>query len=229
MTTVASLLTDPKPESWALSTCEFLQAVTDSSLEDAAFRAQVRQLVEAAFEDCDFVHCYLSVAEEMEMMLDEAEKPEARPPTPRPAEPVLLVAPPAVVKLLPDPMTAATRRLVLGSHTPPEKPTEHGCGYFDGAPWDICFACEYEKNPSSYQREVRHSELVQLISAYFRDARAGERIKGWDNETLESMVAFLDTARAARCYTDAQVADKNFRGVNYLDHSLLSALRELNR
>lgn len=221
MTTISSLLTDPKPESWALSTCKFLQAVTDSSLEDAAFRAQVCHLLKAAYDDADFVNCYLSVGQYVEEMLEDTR------PAPRPsagAEPVLLVAPPAAPRL-PAPMTAAMRVSILGIYEKEPKPTFHGCGYFDGAPWDICYACEYEKDPSNYERKMRHSDLVQLISAYFRDVRKGSLANGWSNETLEDVVAFLDTPREHRSYTDAQVADPSFKAGG----SLLAGLRELMR
>ena len=224
MTTIASLLAEPKSESWALSTCEFLQAVTDSSLEDAAFRAQVCHLLKAAYDDADFVHCYLSVGQYVEEMLEDT-RPAPRPPTPRPAEPVILAsAPVAAAPRLPAPMTAVLRRSILGIYEKEPKPTFHGCGYFDGAPWDICYACEYEKDPSNYERKMRHSDLVQLISAYFRDAQKGSLIKGWSNETLEDVVAFLDTPREHRSYTDEQIS----RGTGP-NTSLLAALRELMR
>jgi hypothetical protein len=133
--------------------------------------------------------------------------------------------PPVVVKPLPDPMTAETRRIVLGGHKAPEKPDFHGCAYFDGAPWDICYACEYERNPAAYQRSVRHSELVQLISAYWRSPQKGEAVKRWSNETLERVVRFLDTPRASRSFTDEHVCDKDFRSSDY---ELLAALRALH-
>jgi hypothetical protein len=220
MTTIASLLADPSAEGWALSACEFLQAVTDSSLEDAAFRAQVCHLLKAAYDDADFVHCYLSVGQYVEEMLEDT-RPAPRPPTPRPsAEPVLLVAPPvggaskqAVVAIrpLPAPMTAVLRRSILGIYEKEPKPTFHGCGYFDGAPWDICYACEYERDPAGYYDRTRRSNLVMLISAYFRDTRKGERAKGWSLDTLEDIVAYLDTPRASRSFRLGSSAEAGLR------------------
>lgn len=200
MTTIASLLAEPKSEGWALNACEFLQAVTDSSLDDAAFRAQVCHLLKAAYEDADFVHCYLSVGQYVEEMLEDTRPaPPPRPPTPRPAagaEPVILAsapAAPAAIRPLPKPMTAAMRVSILGIYEKEPKPTSHGCGYFDGAPWDICYACEYEKDPSNYERKMRHSDLVQLISAYFRSTSKGDIANRWSNEALEAIVYYLDT------------------------------------
>ena len=229
MTTIASLLADPKAEGWALSTCEFLQAVTDSSLEDAAFRAQVCHLLKAAYDDADFVHCYLSVGQYVEEMLEDTRPaPPPRPPTPRPAEPVFFSAPLAPVAApfrLPSPLTAITRVGILGIYEKEPKPTSHGCGYFEGAPWDVCYACEYEKDPANYARKMRHGDLIQLIGASFRDVRKGNLADSWSNETMESVMNFLDTPRAERCYTDAQVADPSFQDGT----TLLASLRELMR
>jgi hypothetical protein len=133
--------------------------------------------------------------------------------------------PPVVVRPLPDPMSARTRHIVLGGHKAPEKPDFHGCAYFEGAPWEICYACEYERDSSAYKRSIRHSELVQLISAYCRDTRKGEAAKRWSNEALERIVSFLDTPRASRSFTDEQVCDKDFRSSDY---ELLAALRALH-
>ena len=261
MTTIASacrLLADTDVDNWAMHACEFLEGLTLSELKaDAALRAQVRQLITAAYADPSFAHCYLSVANDVEQMLEEAEgkpslldkalaalgakpyhpvyhpvAPLARPPTPPPAEPVKLLpelvggaSKQTVVSIrpLPGPMDDMTRRRILRGSNAPAKPDMHGCGYFDGAPWDICYACEYEKDPSNYERKMRHSDLVQLISAYFRDAQKGSLIKGWSNETLEDVVAFLDTPREHRSYTDEQIS----RGTGP-NTSLFAALRELN-
>jgi hypothetical protein len=147
-------------------------------------------------------------------------------------------------KPLPEPMSAADRKL-LGNFPAPERPTDHGCAYFDGAPWDICYACEsekvaqaglradgslaceYERDSAAYDRKIRHSELVQLITAYWRSPSVGARAKGWSNETLEAIVGFLDTPKEARPYTDAQIADPKFSGGVY-DNEMVCGLRELN-
>jgi hypothetical protein len=128
-------------------------------------------------------------------------------------------------KPLPEPMSAADRKL-LGNFPAPEKPTDHGCAYFDGAPWDICYACEYERNPGAYYRKIRHSELVQLITAYWRSPAVGARAKGLSNETLEAIVAYLDTPKEARPFTDADVANPRFS--DWRTGDLVTGLRELN-
>jgi hypothetical protein len=202
MATIAMLLSEPKSDDWAPSACDYFLSITEEQLRDATLRPQLLELIQAAYEDCDFVHCYLSSAQDVEDMLGAAAE-AGRPPTPRPAEPELLppasaAKPAVVVKPLPEPMSAATKKLVLGGFTAPQKPTDHGCAYFDGAPWDICYACEYEKNPSSYYNKVRKSELVMLLSAYFKDARIGEQFKDWHLETLEEIYAYLDTPVAER-------------------------------
>lgn len=129
------------------------------------------------------------------------------------------------MKPLPEPMSAATRESLLAAAPRAGVPDLHGCAYFEGAPWDICYACEYERYPAAYDRKIRHSELIQIISAYWRSPIVGERAKGWVNETLETIVAFLDTPRAERCFTDAQIADKSFVGG---PAKLLYSLRILN-
>jgi hypothetical protein len=174
--------------------------------------------------------------------VDPDAEPE-RPPTPLPPPPSKLderlaelgavpyhpvYAPLPVVKPLPDPMDNAARRLALGDYKAPDAPDTsfHACAYFDGAPWDFCPACEYQRNPSLYRQKARHSELVQLISAYWRDARKGATARDWSNETLEAIVAFLDTPRTDRPFTDKQVADPAFS--DWRNHTLLAGLRQLN-
>jgi hypothetical protein len=171
----------------------------------------------------------------------EPEEPPAEPapPAAKPRDPPLFTAP------LPEPMNLSTRRLALGSYEAPEVPTMHGCAYADSdCPWAICYACEseklaqagmradgslaceYEKNPTQYKQKIRHSELIQIISAYWRDPRKGERAKGWRNEDLEAIVAFLDTPRADRPYTDEQIADSSFVAGG-CDMALVGGLRQL--
>ena len=195
MSAIVSLLAkEPKGDDWASQVCGFLDRYrTASDLPtEAEERAQLKKLIQAAYNDVTFCHCYLSVANEVEDLLDAAlEELGAKPYHP-------VYAPLPALKPLPGPMSAATKKLVLGNFEASEKPTGHGCGYFDGAPWDICYACEYEKDPASYERKIRHSNLVMLISAYFKSTAIGERAKGWSNETLEAIVAYLDTPVAER-------------------------------
>ncbi len=143
-----------------------------------------------------------------------------RPPTPPPAKPAFLVKP------LPDPMSSQMRGRILEAASAAEVPTDHGCGYFEGAPWDLCHACEYEKDPSSFHSRVRKSQLIELVSAYFRDVRKGELVRGWNNAILERVVSELDTPRDARTYTDEQICNPEF--VPPYDGGLFSALRQLN-
>lgn len=117
-------------------------------------------------------------------------------------------APPAAAiqpQPLPLPLDKRTRRLLTNSSAPTEVPTDHGCGYFDGAPWDICYACEYERDPAGYNESIRKSSLVQLITGYFRNVRAGEVAKRYSAETLDAVIAELDTEPANRRFTAAQV------------------------
>ena len=103
-------------------------------------------------------------------------------------------------------MDKRTRRLLTNSAAPTEIPTDHGCGYFDdGCPWNICYACEYERDPASYNEKIRKSSLVQLVTGYFRNVRAGEVAKRYAAETLDAVIAELDTEPANRRFTTAQV------------------------
>jgi hypothetical protein len=107
---------------------------------------------------------------------------------------------------LPPPLDACSRR-VLTRQLPPEKPTDHGCGYFDdGCPWNICYACEYERDPAAYTERVRKSNLVQLVTAYFRNVRAGEAAQRYTADTLAAVIAELDTETDKRRFTGAEVA-----------------------
>jgi hypothetical protein len=183
MSAMTAFLKEPKGDEWASQACGFLdryRTVSDLPTE-AEGRAQLKKLIQAAYNDATFCHCYLSVANEVED---------------------LLAAPLPPVKPLPDlpePMSAATKKRLLGAQ-PPEKPDFHGCAYADGAPWDICYACEYERSPGRYYERIRHSNLIMLISAYFKSPAIGERAKGWSNEALEAIVAYLDTPVAERVH-----------------------------
>jgi hypothetical protein len=182
--------------------------------------------------------------------------PAERPATPPPAAPEVLAPPPLEeakdaldaaldelgaklyhpiyaplhVKPLPDPMDAATRARVLGRMRAPEKPDMHGCQYADpGCPWSICYACEYEKNPATYERSIRHSQLIQLISAYWHSPAVGELAKHWDNEFLEDIVAELDRPHAERAFTAAQLADLRIHDdFHHRKSMLLYGLRKLH-
>jgi hypothetical protein len=149
---------------------------------------------------------------------------------PRRAE-LLPVPPPADVRLLPAPLSDMIRKRIRVGVIAPEAPTEHGCAYADSdCPWSICYACEYERDPAAYQTRVRHSELVEQISAYWRSPRHGEKAKGWSTSTLEDVVHFLDTPREERRFTDEQVCDKELFSCDWgsRDATLLAALRELH-
>ncbi len=130
---------------------------------------------------------------------------------------------------MPDPLPAEEIKKELGSFKTPPKPDFHACGYFDGAPWDICYACEYERNPAHFEREVRHSQLVRLICATFHCAKKGNKISsGYSNEVLEAVLAELNKPRAERLFTDAQIFDRNYRlPWGHTDYQLLLALRAL--
>jgi hypothetical protein len=93
----------------------------------------------------------------------------------------------------PPPLDPLSRRL-LESAIPPAVPSDHGCGYFDpGCPWNICYACEYERDPAVYAETVRKSALVKLIVAYFRCVNAGATAMMYPVASLEGVIAFLDT------------------------------------
>jgi hypothetical protein len=135
------------------------------------------------------------------------------------------------VKPLPDPMEPSLRKRLLGGATAPEKPDMHGCAYFDdGCPWNICYACEYEKDPEAYEQKILHSNLIKLISAYWRSPAVGERARHWETYVLEDVVAELDRPKDQRMCSDAEVAMFNVRGDYYHDRKaiLLQALAELN-
>lgn len=184
---------------------------------------------------------------------------EVRPSTPPPAAPEVLMPPPAAgssaadeldaaldalgakpyhpiyapltaTKPLPDPMDAAAREWLLGRMQTPEKPEMHGCAYADSdCPWSICYACEYEKNPAQYQRSIRHSQLIQIISAYWRSPAVGEKAKRWDNELLEDVVAELDRPRAERMFSDAEISEMRIRREDHpWKDNILFALRTLH-
>jgi len=96
-------------------------------------------------------------------------------------------------------MDPATRHLLTDRNGPPAKPTQHGCAYFDdGCPWNICFACEYERDPDAYEEQIRKSNAVKLITGYFRNLNAGATANAYKAATLEAVLAYLDTAVADR-------------------------------
>ena len=129
----------------------------------------------------------------------------------------------AALKCLPNPLDARTR-VIIARSAAPEKPDMHGCGYFDGAPWDICYACEYERSPATYQAKIQCSANVEKISAYFHNVTAGAQTAGWSSDTIATVVAELDKPRDKRTYTDAQLADPKLAAEA---GSLLAALRDL--
>lgn len=208
-------LKEPKADDWASQVCGFLDRYrTASDLPtEAEGRAQLKELIQAAYNDATFSHCYLSVAQEVEDLLD-APSPSAELDAAleelgaKPYHPVY--APLCPVKPLPDlpgPMSASTKKRLLGFQSP-EVPTGHGCAYADpGCPWSICYACEYEKDPATYKQSIRHTNLVMLISAYFNSTAIGQRAKDWSNEALEAIVAYLDTPVAERGEVPAGLRD----------------------
>jgi hypothetical protein len=130
---------------------------------------------------------------------------------------------------LPDPLSARDLKILKqGWGSEPEKPTEHGCAYFDGAPWDTCFACEYEKDPAGYASRIRHSQLVQTICAQYHDTRVGERVKRWDIWILQQVVDEIQNPRPDRRFSDLQIHNKRFR-LGYVEpgEELLRHLRAL--
>jgi hypothetical protein len=129
----------------------------------------------------------------------------------------------STIKKLPEPLSARELKLIARS-VAPEKPDMHGCGYFDGAPWDICYACEYERDPATYQAKIQRSANVEKISAYFHNVTAGAQTAGWSSDTIATVVAELDNPRDKRTYTDEQLADEALAAEA---GSLLAGLRAL--
>ena len=77
---VDALLNSDKDDSWALRTCEALEEIEDALpdlCEDPEFFDQMRSLIDAACNDCDFTNCYLSVAEDARSLLDGVEERSA--------------------------------------------------------------------------------------------------------------------------------------------------------
>lgn len=128
-------------------------------------------------------------------------------------------------KQLPEPLDARVFKH-LARNTPPEKPTSHGCAYFDGAPWDICYACEYERSPATYQAKIQRSNNIEYISAAFRDTRVGQVAAAWgrSDDLIASIVGELQKPRAERTYTGEQLADAKLVAE---PGSLLAGLRAL--
>lgn len=133
----------------------------------------------------------------------------------------------AAVQSLPLPLDKRTRRLITSSSAPTEVPTDHGCGYFDGAPWDICYACEYARDPAGYNERIRKSSLVQLITGYFRNVYAGEAAKRYSAETLDAVIAELDTEPDKRRFTIAQVTAGPTKATPVDDWQVLHALNTM--
>lgn len=129
----------------------------------------------------------------------------------------------STIKKLPEPLSARELKLIARGAAP-EKPDMHGCGYFDGAPWDICYACEYERDPATYQAKIQRSANVEKISAYFHNVTAGAQTAGWSSDTIATVVAELDKPRDKRTYTDEQLADEALAAEA---GSLLAGLRAL--
>jgi hypothetical protein len=126
-------------------------------------------------------------------------------------------------KILPDPLDARIREEL--AFAAPEKPTDHGCAYFDdGCPWNICFACEFKRDPVGYQSRVRRSTNIEIITATFKNVKAGHAVAGWPHDLIATIAGELTKPRAERTYTDAQLADKALVAE---PGSLLAALRAL--
>jgi len=134
---------------------------------------------------------------------------------------------PLPLQLLPPPLDARGRR-ILATEVPPEKPSGHGCGYFDdGCPWNICYACEYERDPATYNERVRGSPLVTVIRIYFNNMRAGEAMHGVSVETLDAVIAELNKPVAERRFTAAEVAANAAVAAAAEDKTLLQTLHAL--
>jgi hypothetical protein len=206
MATVASLLSSAssKDDSWSRHVCDLLERYSARLPTSAEERAELKKLIQAAYNDATFCHCYLSVAQEVEDLLTAPDPLDAALEElgAKPYHPIY-----APLPELPGPMSAATKKRLLVAQ-PPEKPDMHGCAYADSdCPWSICYMCEYEKGPQRYYERIRSSNLVMLISAYFKSPAIGERAKGWSNEVLEAIVAYLDTPIAERGEVPAGLRD----------------------
>ncbi len=133
----------------------------------------------------------------------------------------------STIKKLPEPLSARELKIAGLRSQPPEKPDMHGCGYFDGAPWDICYACEYERDPANYQAKIRRSNNIEFITATFHNVSAGQTAASWpsrSDDLLTAIVAELRKPRAERTYTDEQLADEALAAEA---GSLLAGLRAL--
>ncbi len=130
-------------------------------------------------------------------------QPKAAPPPPKRA---------VIVKPLPDPLDERTKAtLARHDHAAPEAPTDHGCADFDGAPWDICYAGEYKKDPAGYMRQAEKSRLLERVCAAFRSAAVGPTAQRYSNDVLEGVLAELERPKAQRRWTDEQVCDRAFQ------------------
>ena len=64
---IATLLAAERTDAWALSVCrllEYLEQQPDLVASSEQLIAEEEQLIQAAYDDCSFCHCYLSVAED---------------------------------------------------------------------------------------------------------------------------------------------------------------------
>ncbi len=123
---------------------------------------------------------------------------------------------------LPDPLDARVRAVLNRSQAPLE-PASHGCGYFDsGCNWNVCFACESERDPVAYKATTARFNNIEIISAYF--STTVYKTAEWSNDLIAAVVHELDTPRASRQYTDQQLADRTLVAAA---GSLLAALRAL--
>ena len=94
-------------------------------------------------------------------------------------------------------MSASTRALLCDSVEYPAKPTSHGCGYFDpGCPWNICYACEYERDPIGYEEQLRKLTNAILIAGYFENTNAVA--SRYSVAIQDAILAYLDTPIADR-------------------------------
>jgi hypothetical protein len=96
-------------------------------------------------------------------------------------------------------MSASTRALLCDSVEYPSKPTDHGCGYFDpGCPWNICYACEYERDPIGYEEQFRKLTNMILIAGYFKNTNAAAVANQYSAAIQDAILAYLDTPIADR-------------------------------